>query len=64
MIYNLNNVQDIWKIGLFKALPFTTTSLIIGNLALTGIPFLTGFYFQDLIIKTTNTSYTKAHEHY
>jgi len=59
IIHSLSNEQDMRKYGsLLNLLPFTSTMLLIGSLALMGFPFLTGFYSKDLILEIALTKYT------
>nr|WBR65555.1 NADH dehydrogenase subunit 5 [Layahima elegans] len=57
IIHNMKNTQDIRLMGgLVNMMPLTSTCFNVANLALCGMPFLSGFYSKDLILEVMSMS--------
>jgi NADH-quinone oxidoreductase subunit L len=51
VIHGCHHEQNIFKMGgLLKKMPFTAITMLIGVLAISGLPFLSGFYSKDSIL--------------
>nr|ANJ70429.1 NADH dehydrogenase subunit 5 [Helochares sp. BMNH1425100] len=58
MIHNLLNCQDIrYMGGMGQFMPLTSSFFFISNMALCGLPFLSGFYSKDLILEIVSMDY-------
>lgn len=56
-IIAMHHEQDIRKMGgLYKYMPITYITMLIGSLALIGFPFFSGFYSKDTIIEAVHLS--------
>jgi NADH-quinone oxidoreductase subunit L len=51
VIHGCHHEQNIFKMGgLLKKMPLTAITMLIGVLAISGLPFLSGFYSKDSIL--------------
>ena len=57
VIIGMHHDQDMRNMGgLYKYMPITWITSLIGNLALIGMPFLAGFYSKDSIIEAVHSA--------
>ncbi len=57
VIIAMHHEQDIRRMGgLWRKLPFTYATMLIGTLALTGFPFTAGYFSKDAIIESADVS--------
>ena len=58
VIQSIGNSQDIrFMGGLSVYMPFTSSSLMVSNFAVCGMPFLAGFYSKDFILQMFSMRY-------
>jgi len=58
VIMGMHHNQDIrWMGGVAKYMPITWITFLLGNLALIGTPFFSGFYSKDAIIEAVHATH-------
>nr|QNE86029.1 NADH dehydrogenase subunit 5 [Beraea pullata] len=56
LIHSFKDMQDIRYMSIGKWMPLIFSGFLISNLALCGMPFLSGFYSKDLILEMMSMS--------
>jgi NADH-quinone oxidoreductase subunit L len=52
VIHAMHHEQDIRNMGgIWKKIPFTYGMMLIGTLAITGFPYLSGYYSKDMVLE-------------
>ncbi|MGY8986393.1 MAG: NADH-quinone oxidoreductase subunit L, partial [Sphingomonadales bacterium] len=64
VIHAMSDEQDMRKMGgLYKMIPITYIMMVIGTLALTGFPGLSGYFSKDMIIESAYASHSGVGEY-
>ncbi|MAU42052.1 MAG: NADH-quinone oxidoreductase subunit L [Kordiimonas sp.] len=61
VIHAMSDEQDMRKMGgVWKMIPQTYVVMLIGTLALTGFPLLSGFFSKDMVIEAAYAAHTEV----
>ena len=61
VIHAMHDEQDIRNMGgLWKIIPLTYLLMVVGTVALTGVPPFAGFYSKDMVIETAHAAHSQA----
>ena len=64
VIHAMSDEQDMRKMGgIYKMIPFTYIMMVLGTLALTGFPGLSGYFSKDMIIESAYAAHTAVGEY-
>ncbi|HEY8353237.1 MAG TPA: NADH-quinone oxidoreductase subunit L [Sphingomonadales bacterium] len=59
VIHAMSDEQDMRRMGgIWRKIPLTYAMMLIGTLALTGVPFFAGFYSKDMILESAYAAQT------
>nr|WP_274943445.1 NADH-quinone oxidoreductase subunit L [Govania unica] len=64
VIHAMSDEQDMRNMGgIWKKIPLTYAMMLIGTLALTGVPFFSGYYSKDMILESAFAAHSAVGEY-